>query len=261
MRFWAAIIAATGYSMYLSQPMAADDAAGWGNVKGQIVWGGAAIPKRTPIEAAKIHQDHEACLAKGVPLTEEWVVNEKNKGICWTFVWLAPATAGAKLPIHPDLEKIKNNEVVIDQPCCQFEPHAVGLRQGQVLVAKNSAPMAHSVRYVGNPIKVPGANVVIPAKQSLPIKDLVADRYPVKLDCTIHPWMTGWVRVFDHPYFAVTDKDGSFEIKKAPAGKYNLVIWHESGFLGGAAGRNGVEITIKKDATTDLGKFEWKPSE
>ena len=59
--------------------------------------------------------------------------------------------------------------------------------------------------------------------------DLVADRLPIKIECNIHPWMNGWVRVFDHPYFAVTDADGNFELKNAPAGNYRLMVWHGQG--------------------------------
>src|SRR5262249_42995380 len=197
------------------------------------------------------HQDKAACEAKGPVVSEEWVINKNNKGIRWTFVWLAPPE-GQKLPIHPALQQTKDKEVVIDQPCCQFEPHAVAIRQGQELVIKNSAPVAHNVNWTGG-LKNPGNNIIIPAKGNpITIKNFNADRLPIKLACNIHPWMNGWVRVFDHPYYFVTDADGKFEIKNAPAGEYRLVVWHGSiGYLGGAAGKNGQPIEIKKDGTTD----------
>jgi hypothetical protein len=73
--------------------------------------------------------------------------------------------------------------------------------------------------------------------------------------------MSGWVRVFDNPYFAVTDADGNFEIKDAPAGTYRLMIWQESiGYRGGAAGRDGTPVTIKAGAVTDVGPFDVKPN-
>ncbi len=69
--------------------------------------------------------------------------------------------------------------------------------------------------------------------------------------------MRAWVRVYDHPYHAVTDADGKFELKNAPAGKYNLVIWHEGvGWVNG--GKLGKPITIKADGETDAGKFAVK---
>jgi hypothetical protein len=45
--------------------------------------------------------------------------------------------------------------------------------------------------------------------------------------------MTGYVRIFEHPYYAVTDENGNFEIKNAPVGKFRIVY----------------EITIKSPAT------------
>jgi hypothetical protein len=170
---------------------------------------------------------------------------------------LAPASAGQPLPIHPSLKEIKNKEVEIDQPCCQFIPHALGLRQGQDLLAKNSAPVAHNINWAG--FKNPGGNVLVPAGKSYTISNLVPDRTSVKLSCNIHPWMVAWVRIFDHPYFAVTDEKGKFEIKLAPAGDYRLVSWQEA--IGYGPGRNqGIPITIKGGADTEK-KIELKPAE
>ena len=70
--------------------------------------------------------------------------------------------------------------------------------------------------------------------------------------------MTGFIRVYNHPYFAVTDKDGKFEIKDAPAGEYRLKFLHDSGWLGGAKGKAGRKVTIGVGKDNDLGKIDWK---
>jgi len=58
------------------------------------------------------------------------------------------------------------------------------------------------------------------------------------------------VRVFDHPYFAVTNEQGRYEIKDAPVGKYRIFIWHSAGgFSGGNDGRFGYELTITPSKT------------
>ena len=106
----------------------------------------------------------------------------------------------------------------------------------------------------------PGGNVLLPPNTEKEIDDLKADRFPVSVECNIHPWMNGWVRVFNHPYFAVTDENGGFEFKDAPAGNWQLMIWHGSGgWLGGAKGKNGQPITIKAGGTTDLGSLVYVP--
>ncbi len=191
-------------------------------------------------------------------MDEKWVVNPKNKGLKWTFVWLANEDVKNKnpLPTHPDLKAIKQDKVVMDQPLCAFLPHAVALREGQVLVAKNSATIAHNFKWTGNPTTAnAGNNVLIAPGNAIDIKGLVSDRLPVKIECNIHPWMNGWVRIFNHPYFAVTDADGKFEFKNAPAGTYRLMVWHGSGgWLGGAAGRTGRLVTIKPGGTLRFGR-------
>ena len=231
----------------------------WGDVKGRIVWADKNLPKRQVIDSVKNNPDKAHCLMNGDILDEKWVVNEKNKGLRYSFVWLVDAQdIKAKLPIHPDLAKPKDDKVVIDQPCCMFVPHAIGMREGQVLLVKNPAPVTHNFKWTGNPALGIAGNVSMPSKFELPIKGLVADRLPIKIECSIHPWMNGWVRVFDHPYFAVTDENGAFTMPKAPAGDYKLVIWHGSGgFTGGAKGRTGQPIAIAAGKMTDPGELQY----
>ena len=42
-----------------------------------------------------------------------------------------------------------------------------------------------------------------------------------------HPWPRAYLAVFDHPYYAVTNADGSFSIDGVPPGTYTLASWHE----------------------------------
>lgn len=236
----------------------------WSTLKGRIIWDGDKIPKQKPIADIMKNADKAHCLAKGDVLDEEWVVNPKNKGIRWTFVWLADAAKpkNSPQPVHPDLKQIKNKEVEIDQPMCKFVPHALGMREGQVLVAKNSSSITHNFKWQGSTAKGIAGNVIIPPNRKFPIKGLVAHHFPVLINCNVHTWMNGFVRVFDHPYFAVTDENGAFEMPKAPAGKYRLFIWHgPHGWSGGADGRNGQIITIKSGGATDLGNIKFKVSE
>jgi hypothetical protein len=70
-------------------------------------------------------------------------------------------------------------------------------------------------------------------------KPLPVLRSPDVFQSNVHPWLRGFVWAFEHPYFAVTDATGSFEIPNAPAGTWRLVVWHEAvGYLGGAPGRS-----------------------
>jgi hypothetical protein len=233
-------------------PAGAQDPAGWADVKGQIVWGGNGLPE---VKTLNVDKDQGHCLSRGPIPSEEWVINKDSKGVRWVVVWLAPENADQKLPVHPNLQAVPKAEVLVDQPCCKFEPHVVALRQGQVVAVKNSAPITHNVNWAG--IRNRGDNKILAPGAEVKIDDLKASPFPVQVQCNIHPWMKGWVRIFDHPYFAITDENGRFELKNAPAGKYRLVVWHEVGFHNGD--KTGVPIQIKPGAANDLGKVEYKP--
>jgi hypothetical protein len=228
-------------------------AQGGATVKGQVVWAGPNVPPRPQLN---VNKDQQACLAKGPLLGEELVVNPDNKGMANVFVWITKAD-GTKPPVPAALAKPKAKEVELDQPTCAFEPHALAMQEGQVLVAKNSAAISHNVNWQGNPVKNPGGNKIIPPGKAEKISNLKADKRPIAVSCNIHPWMKGWVRVFDHPFYAVTDKDGNFEIKDAPVGKFKIWYWTDTGWKDGAKGADGFPIEIKA-GENDLKKVEWK---
>jgi hypothetical protein len=225
-----------------------------GGLTGTVTWADA-MPEMKALDL-KASADAAVCQAKGPVMDEFAVVNPKNKGLRDVFVWLELPEKGAKFPIPADLAKPKETKVVLDQPQCAFIPHALALREGQILVAKNTASIAHNFKWqgladgnAGNKLLPPGGEVEI---------DLKADRLPISIECNIHPWMKGYVRVYDHPYFAVTDADGKFTIPNVPAaGAYKLKIWHGSkGWLGQAKGAKGQDINIT-GAAQDAGSFAY----
>lgn len=236
----------------------------WGTIKGKIVWDPKleAVPKPGMLSLVG-NADKQYCETKGPIFSESLLVDPKSLGVKNIFVWLANEDIKNKKapPIAPHLEKVPADKVKVeyDQPFCQFIPHAIGLRTGQTLLVKNSARIPHNFKYTGNPNDPDnaGGNFLMPPGTSKEVK-LNADRLPVAVECNIHPWMKGWVRIFDHPYFAVTGEDGSFEIKDAPTGKFRLMVWGSSGWRGGVAGKNG-EVVDLKAGGTDLGSIVFPP--
>jgi len=231
-------------------------AEGWGTVKGQAVFKGDKVPAA---EQLKITRDEAACLKNGPIFAEKYVINPKNKGVKWVVVWLAKDDGGkadfdAELPIHPALKEFKDKSVSMDQPCCRFEPHVVVLRKGQEFIGKNSSAIQHNMNIQG--FKGPNVNQLLVAggKMTVAANKWKPHYLPVSVSCNIHPWMTARIFCFDHPYFAITDADGNFEIKNAPAGNYRLIALHESGWVTG--GKNGKLITIKAGGTTDVGPLD-----
>jgi hypothetical protein len=233
----------------------------WATIKGQVVFPkDKPIPKRLPLN---VTQDKEHCLSKGDILDESVIVNAKNNGIKNVVVWLRPDNTDPKAKftpeqIHPSDAQRKPAEIVIDQPCCMFIERISLARPKDTLIVKNSAPVPHN--FFWSSANNGEYNVTIPKMDQWKMPEpLVPETTPIQYKCTIHGWMTGYVRIFDHPYYAVTDEDGKFEIKNAPVGKFRLVVWHENGFRGGAKGRFGDEIEIK-GPTLELKPIEFDVS-
>lgn len=236
----------------------------WGTIKGRVVWGSEdAPPERQAIDLAKFslqEADRAFFASQGPILSHDWVVRPDDKGVRYVFVWLMPSGLGADetLAVHPNLDK-PGPAREIDQPCSGFTPHAIALREGQELIVRNDSPIHHAVAFNGPP-GTPEINKAMAPATKFSVTDLKALKYPIKVLCAPHPWEGAWLRIFSHPYFAVTDEHGAFEIPFAPAGPHRLVIWHETaGWRGGAAGRHGQEIKIEGAATVDLGEITLKP--
>jgi len=243
-------------ALVASQSKAVAAAEPWGTVKGRII-GVGKFPAREVVKVPTTHNDHNFCMKNGEFLDEYWVVDPKSKGLKGVFVWLAPTEKDGTLAIHPARQKIAENEskVVIDQPICMFVPRAVALREGQVLVVKNSAKVPHNFKWGGTDAN-PGSNPTIAPGEQAEF-NVKADRLLILAECGLHPWMKASIMAFDHPYFAVTDEQGRFEIKDAPAGPCRLMIRHSTGiWLGGAQGRNGRLLTIQSGAN-DVGAIEY----
>ena len=73
---------------------------------------------------------------------------------------------------------------------------------------------------------------------------------PVK--CNIHPWMHTFVAVFKHPFFAITGKDGTFDLSNLPPGTYTIKAWQEK------LGTLTQKITLGTDETKEI-EFVFKP--
>ena len=239
----------------------ADEKARWVAVKGQVVFpADKAIPKRLPLN---VNVNGAQCLAKGPILDESVLVNPKTRGVKNVVVFLRPDNnepnaAFAPEEVHPADAKRKAADVVIDQPCCMFVDRVTCARAGDTIVVKNSAPIAHNFFWDSANCGSHNANIAANGMWRMP-NLLAKEAPPIQYKCTVHGWMTGYVRVFDHPYYAVTDDDGTFEIKDAPAGKYRIVYWHENGVRGGAKGRFGevIQIAVPPNAKT----MEMTPTE
>lgn len=118
-----------------------------------------------------------------------------------------------------------NGEVEIDQKGCVYIPHITALTTSQTLKIKNSDNTLHNVNCKAK--KNQSFNEGMASGASLTKKFSKYERN-INLKCDVHPWMGGKINVMDHPFFAVSDKDGKFKIEGLPAGEYKLRFAYES---------------------------------
>jgi plastocyanin len=143
------------------------------------------------------------------------------------------------------------DHVTVDQVKMTFVPHVVAVQQGTTVEFLNSDSVGHNVYWpsISGNKKLSHNLGTWPKGERKPFQ--FNDVGVASLLCNVHPEMSGYVAVVPTPYFAVTDKDGNFEIKNIPAGKYTLKTWSEDGkpttqaveVTGPTA---TVELTVKK---------------
>ena len=113
---------------------------------------------------------------------------------------------------------------VFEQKACTYNPRILGMRARQTLRLINSDPTTHNIHPV--PQNNREWNLSQPPGSS-PIEESFAREEIIPVKCNVHPWMKGYIAVFKHPYFAITNKDGMFELKNVPRGEYTSEAWHE----------------------------------
>ncbi|MFQ5851234.1 MAG: carboxypeptidase regulatory-like domain-containing protein [Candidatus Binatia bacterium] len=127
--------------------------------------------------------------------------------------------------------------VLIDNVKCRFVPHVQVMVKGLKVKIRNSDSILHNTHpYL---VKQPRNRTIV--NLALPIQGQVIDITKrlrrkmrkeregiIRIKCDAHEWMLGWVHVYEHPYFAITDEKGVFTIADVPPGKYKLRAWHEA---------------------------------
>jgi hypothetical protein len=214
----------------------------WGTIRGQITYGGKTVPSEMRLDLRHA-RDRAHVLSAGPLFPERLVVNPRNRGVRWVLVFLTPE-GNKSLPIHPDLKKAKGDPVMLQIQPGRFEPHVLALRRGQTLTINNPERIVYNVNWWGVGPQAQSGTVLIRPRGTHAIRDLKPEPLVIAIRDSIHPWMKAWLKIFDHPYFAITDADGKFTIPQAPSGTYRLVSWQES--IGwGPGGKAGVPVQIQ----------------
>lgn len=200
-------------------------AAEWGNLKGRFVFDGIA-PDAVRLNVALPPQ----CANHNV-MDERLIVDKKSLGIKNVLIYVS----SEKVNIHPSYEKTAKDTIVMDNKRCRFDPHVVVVRISQTLKFHNSDPLDHNFNMA--PFGDAPVNPLLGQNGSVKHNFSKAQRVPVPVSCNVHGWMRGFVVVRNDPYAALSDDQGSFELKNLPVGELEFTVWQEkSGWL--AAGKD-----------------------
>lgn len=210
-----------------------------GSIKGTVLFEG-----EPPTQPA-LKRDSDPKCSKGK--TDEAVVVNKGK-LRDVVVRIKNGSAGK--------HAAPSTPVLIDQRDCMYAPRVVGIVAGQKLQVRNSDNTFHNVwgvlatKDLFNKPQSPKAADLTLVPSAAKGGDIV------ELKCGAHPWMHAYVAVQDHPFFAVTNSDGVFEIKGLPQGTYTLEAWHPT------LGTKSMTVIIGKNKRADVSaRFSYKATE
>ena len=184
-----------------------------GSLSGVVKFQGTP-PKPTRIDMSS---DPNCLKAHPTPATTEDFVTSPNGGLENVIVYVAEGVTAqtTEPPAKP---------AVLEQKGCLYQPHVLALQTNQKLDVVNADKTTHNI----HPMPANNREWNQTQPPGLPIEESFArEEIAIPVKCNIHPWMHGYIAVFKNPYFAVTDKDGSFDLKDLPPGTYTITAWHE----------------------------------
>lgn len=185
-------------------------------VQGRVKFSG--VPKDdVPIP---VYRDDNYC--GGTILSDTLVIDPSTKGFGNAIVSLVGIETGK--PLIPSESPLI---LEIESKKCRFVPHVSAAVVGTTLEIRNLDPILHNLHVRRDTRFGPTVlNVIQPAGRRSVYKSFSETGF-LDVRCDVHPFMSAFIHIFDHPYFAITDSSGSFAMTKVPPGLYKLHIWHE----------------------------------
>ncbi|MGD1075339.1 MAG: carboxypeptidase regulatory-like domain-containing protein [Thermodesulfovibrionales bacterium] len=204
-----------------------------GSIEGVVEFAGGSVPQD---KMQKLSSEQKYC-GNQLP-KEEYLI--KDRKIQNVVVYIEDIKSGKTIPPEP---------VTLTNLKCLFVPHvAVGFK-GNKFIERNDDPIFHNIHtYINSKTMY---NIGLPEKGSLVTKPLTKTGL-IEVTCDSHPWMHGYLQVFDHPYAVVSDENGAFMIKDIPPGMYTIEAWHE------ALGKVKVANVKVESGKTSKIKLEYK---
>lgn len=214
--------------LLLGGPTAAADKPG--SIAGVVRYTGEVPPPQKVVTSDGRVIDHR-----------DLVVEPKGKGLRDVVAVLEDA------PAQPKVTNAR--PAYIDQREMVYLPRVVAVRHGQAVSFDNNDSCNHSV-LASSTLPANQFNVFVASGK--PYEHVFApQKHPVQIGCSLHAWMRAWVYVVPHPWFAVSDARGNFEIKDVPPGKHTLWLRHPD-----TGHQEHREVEVQAGKTLEL-TVEW----
>ena len=199
-----------------------------GSITGNVKYKGTPPPP----QILEINKDKDVC-ALTEKQSRELLVGPDG-GIQYAVVSITNITEG---------KPFEEAKPVLDQKGCEYLPYVMTMPAGSELQIKNSDGILHNIRTKSE--KNSPINRAQP-KFKKTLRETFEEPEMVELSCDVHGWMSGWLLVEDHPYYAVTDEKGAFELTDVPAGEYELRVWQPK------LGETTQQVTVQPDGAADV---------
>jgi plastocyanin len=155
----------------------------------------------------------------GKPAPAEMLILGGGNTMGNIMVWVSKGLPAGKAFPAP------KTPVTLDQDGCVYKPHVMGIMVGQTYRILNNDGILHHIH------TLPKINAAFNRGQPATVKEMTTTfakpEAMLQVKCDVHPWMTAYIGVFTHPFFAVTSADGKFSIPGLDAGTYEITAWHE----------------------------------
>lgn len=191
-----------------------------------------SYPEREKITITK---DHAVCGA--FQYSEDFVVSETDHGLMNVVVSLLEVQEKIKAP--------PGSTATLEQQGCRFVPHVQAVPAGTVLEIVNNDGILHNIHAYTMEPKRTLFNKAQP-KVLKKIKQPLRRSGMYSIQCDVHNHMSAFIAVMDHPFYSVTDENGSYTLSDVPPGTYKIQAWHE------VLGALEKEVTVQSGQTVEI---------
>lgn len=108
---------------------------------------------------------------------------------------------------------------------CRFHPRIQATQLGNYLILNSGDEITHNPHGWWNDQKTVFNITLLHPNRKFKRKLIRAGTY--RVECDTHTWMKSYILVFEHSFYTVTDKEGSFLLENIPPGTHALRVWHE----------------------------------